>query len=126
MAEYSNGCSLNIEKSIAKNYGPVAGLLEDMIGSIEPPFEVSLSVVAGMGSGVDVKMRRNGPFQAEIVVGMTQSWDYRSQPGEWFRAARAIAGYMFSTTSTHDVTHWMEYIDRRRHRDSSSNTPYND
>ena len=124
MAESSNGSSLTIEKSIAKNYGPVAGLLEDMIGSIEPPFEVSLSVVAGTGSGVDVEMRRSGPFQAEIVVGMTQSWDYRSQPGEWKRVVRAIAGYIFSTSSRQDVRMWMEHFDEKL--GGGSDTPYND
>ena len=123
MVKYGNGCSLNIEKSIRKNYGAVGGLLEDLIGSIEPPFEVSLSVVATMGSTVSVEMARSGPFHAEIVVKIGESWD-NGAPGEWKRVARAIAGYMFSTSSRNDVLHWMEYIDER-HR-GGTDTPYND
>ena len=123
MGKYSNGCSLNIEESAWKNYRPIAGLLEDLIGSIEPPFEVSLSVVATMGSAVSVEMARSGPFHAEIVVKMGESWD-NGAPGEWKRVARAIAGYMFSTSSHHGVLHWMEYIDEAI--SDGTDTPYND
>ena len=123
MGKWSNGCSLNIEKSVGENYAAVRGLLEDLIGSIEPPFEVSLSVVATMGSTVSVEMARSGPFHAEIVVKIGESWD-NGAPGEWKRVARAIAGYMFSTSSSHDVLHWMEYIDKKLA--GGTDTPYND
>ena len=123
MQKYPNGCSLDIEESIEKNYEAVDGMLEDMIGSIEPPFEVSLSVVATMGSTVSVEMARSGPFHAEIVVKIGESWD-NGAPGEWKRVARAIAGYMFSTSSRNDVLHWMEHIDEKL--GGGTDTPYND
>ena len=98
---YSNESTLSVEKAISTNYEPVSGLLEDLVGSVEPPFVVSLSVVATVptSSRVDVKMNRSGPNHAEIVVEMGEEWDYSINPGEWRRAARAIAAYLFSTTS---------------------------
>jgi len=122
MTRFGNGSSLHVDSSLV-NYGKVGGLLEDMIGSVEPPFEVSLSVVSTMGSTVSVEMARSGPFHAEIIVKMGEGWD-NGAPGEWKRAARAIAGYMFSTSSNEDVNHWMQYIDDRHGGESDS--PYND
>ena len=122
MTKYANGSSLHVDSSVV-NYGKVAGLLEDMIGSVEPPFEVSLSIVSSMGSTVSVEMSRSGPFHAEIIVKMGNSWD-NGAPGEWKRAARAIAGYMFSTSSNEDVNHWMQYIDDRH--GGGIDSPYND
>lgn len=124
MTKYGNGSSLHVDSSLV-NYGKVAGLLEDMIGSVEPPFEVSLSVVSAMGSTVSVEMSRSGPFHAEIIVNMGNSWD-NGAPGEWKRAARAIAGYMFSSSSRPDVSHWMQYIDDHPVYGGGSDSPYND
>ena len=123
MQKYPNGCSLDIEESIEKNYEAVDGMLEDMIPSIEPPFEVSLSVVATMGSTVSVEMARSGAFHAEIVVKMGESWD-NGAPGEWKRVVRAIAGYIFSTSSRNDVREWMEHFDEIL--GGGTDTPYND
>ena len=123
MTKYTNGSSLHVDSSVV-NYGKVAGLLEDMIGGVEPPFEVSLSIVSSMGSTVSVEMSRSGPFHAEIIVKMGNSWDLDYAPGEWQRAARAIAGYIFSTSSKFDVNHWMQYIDDRH--DGGIDSPYND
>ena len=122
MTKFGNGSSLHVDSSLV-NYGKVSGLLEDMIVRVEPPFEVSLSVVSTMGSTVSVEMARSGPFHAEIIVKMGDGWD-NGAPGEWKRAARAIAGYMFSTGSSEDVNHWMQYIDDRH--GGGIDSPYND
>jgi hypothetical protein len=72
-------------------------------------------------------MNRSGPNHAEIVVEMGEEWNYSSNHGEWRRAVRAIAAYLFSTTSRHDALYWMKYIDEHTDLDDFhySNDPYN-
>ena len=138
----SNGCSITYHDSeglpfyprlIENSYSPVSGILEDIIYDISThqtggsdPF-VSLSIVITMGSRIDVKMARSGPFNAEITLELGDEWDYRSAPGEFRRAVGAIIGYVFSTSSK--KSEFMRKLDEWHPAfcgDILSDAPYND
>ena len=109
---FSNGSEIYVDDSISHLYSEKAGLFEDMLASIEPPLVAVLRIIPAKGSTISVEIERSGPNHCSITIQMGTEWD-DSSPGEFIRSARAIAGYLFSTKSKHDVLHWMDYIDKK-------------
>lgn len=109
---FSNGSQICVDDSIAHLYSKKRGLFEDMLGSIEPPLVAVLRIIPAQGSTISVEIERSGPNHCSINIHMGTEWD-DSSPGEFIRTARAVAGYLFSTKSKHDVLHWMDYIDTK-------------
>ena len=109
---FSNGSEIYVDDNIKDLYSKKRGLFEDMLGSIEPPLIAVMRIIPDQGSTISVEIERSRPNHCSITIQMGTEWD-DSSPGEFIRAARAIAGYLFSTKSNSDVIHWMDYIDKK-------------
>lgn len=113
---YDIGSGIHVHAAIMHLYSRKAGIFEDMLGCLEPPFVAVITIDPAQGSTISVEIERSGPNHCSIKIHMGTEWD-DSSPGEFIRAQRAVAGYLFSTKSKHDVLHWMNYIDTKNDND---------